>query len=84
MIKLTFHGAGAPGVADCTGGAADAHRGAGKGCVGETEFEVPANTPVVAQMPGDASMLKSGMKATINIGEAPAGSIIANQITISY
>jgi hypothetical protein len=41
--------------------------------VGETEFEVPADIPVVAQIPGDASMLKPGVKATINMSEAADG-----------
>lgn len=83
VIKLTFHGAGAPGAADCTGRAADAADGAGKGCVGETEFEVPANVPVVAQLPGDVSMLKPGAKATINATVSPEGNATATRITIS-
>jgi hypothetical protein len=83
VIKLTFHGAGAPGSATCTGRASDAAGGAGAGCVGETEFEVPANTPVVAQVPGDASMLKAGAKATINMTEAADGTFVANRVTIS-
>ena len=83
VIKLTFHGAGAPGAANCTGRAADAAGGAGSGCTGETEFDVPANTPVVAQVPGDASMLKAGTKATINMTEGSDGAYIANRITIS-
>jgi hypothetical protein len=83
MIKLTFHGAGAPGTANCSGRAADAPGGAGTGCVGETEFEVPADIPVVAQVPGDPAMLKAGVKATINMTEAADGSFIANRITIT-
>jgi hypothetical protein len=83
VIKLTFHGAGAPGSANCTGRAADAPGGAGTGCVGETEFEVPANTPVVAQLPGDVSMLKPGAKASVNVTAAPDGSMTATRITIS-
>jgi hypothetical protein len=83
VIKLTFHGAGVPGADNCTGRAADAPGGAGKGCVGETEFEVPANTPVVAQIPGDGSMLKPGAKATINMTEGPEGTFVANRITIT-
>ena len=71
MIKLTFHGAGAPGAANCTGRSADAPGGAGKGCVGETEFEVPANVAVVAQLPGDPSMLKPGAKVSVGVPMAP-------------
>ena len=82
VIKLTFHGAGAPGSANCTGRAADAPGGTGTGCVGETEFDVPANTPVVAQMPGDPSMLKPGVKATVNMTQAADGTFIANRVTI--
>src|ERR1700722_2520501 len=37
VIKLSFHGAAAPGAASCTGRASDASGGTGKGCVGETE-----------------------------------------------
>src|ERR1700685_727253 len=52
-----FSAAGAPGSANCPGRAADAPGGAGTGCLGETEFEVPADVPIVAQVPGDASIL---------------------------
>jgi hypothetical protein len=83
MIKLTFHGAGAPGSANCTGRAADAPGGAGTGCVGETEFEVPANVSVVAQLPGDVSMLKPGAKVSVNVTQAADGSMTATRITIS-
>jgi hypothetical protein len=83
IIKLTFHGSGAPGAASCTGRSSDAPGGAGTGCVGETEFEVPANTPVVASLPGDVSMLKPGAKASINVIEASDGSMSATRITIS-
>ncbi len=82
VIKLTFHGAGAPGAANCTGRSADAPGGAGQGCVGETEFEVPANVPVVAQLPGDASMLKTGTKVSVNVTRAPDGTSAASRITI--
>jgi len=83
VIKLSFHGAGAPGAANCTGRSSDAPGGAGMGCVGETEFDVPANVPVVAQMPGDVSMLKPGAKASMNIGKAPDGSAAALRVTVS-
>jgi len=83
VIKLSFHGAGAPGSPNCTGRSTDAPGGAGTGCVGETEFEVPADTPVVALLPGDASMLKPGAKATINVTQAPDGTMSATRITIA-
>lgn len=83
VIKLTFHGAGAPGSANCTGRSADAPGGAGTGCVGETEFEVPANTPVVAQLPGDRSMIKAGAKVSVNVNVSPEGNATATRITIS-
>jgi hypothetical protein len=83
VIKLTFHGAGAPGSANCTGRAADAPGGPGTGCIGETEFEVPANVPVVAILPGDASMLKPGAKVSVNVAKAPDGTTSAARITIS-
>ncbi len=83
VIKLTFHGAGAPGSAGCTGRAADAPAGAGTGCVGETEFEVPANVPVVAIVPADSSMLKVGTKVTVNTVNAADGSSSAARISIS-
>jgi hypothetical protein len=83
VIKLSFHGAGAPGSANCTGRAADAPGGAGKGCVGETEFEVPANVKVVALIPGDASMLKPGAKVSVNVTKTPDGTDSAARITIS-
>lgn len=83
VIKLTFHGAGAPGSANCTGRSADAPGGAGAGCVGETQFEVPANVPVVAIVPADASMLKAGVKITVNIAKAADGTSSAARISIT-
>jgi hypothetical protein len=83
VIKLTFHGQGAPGSANCTGRAADAPGGAGTGCIGETEFEVPANVPIVAQVPGDPSMLKPGTAATVNVAKTSEGTLSAVRITIS-
>lgn len=83
VIKLSFHGAGAPGAAGCTGRSSDAPGGAGKGCVGETEFDVPATTPVVAQMPGDASMLKAGTKASMNVTKGADGSMSAARVTLT-
>ena len=83
IIKLSFHGAGAPGAANCTGRSSDAPGGAGKGCVGETEFDVPANTPVVAQMPGDASALKVGAKASMNVAKGADGQASATRVTVS-
>lgn len=83
VIKLTFHGGAAPGAANCTGRAADAPGGAGTGCVGETEFEVPANVPVVEQKPGSLSMLKAGAKATVNVTVSPEGTATATRITIA-
>jgi hypothetical protein len=83
VIKLTFHGAGAPGSANCTGRAAAAPGGPGTGCVGETQFEVPANIPIVAQLPGDASMLKPGAKVSARVNKAPDGSASVAQVTVS-
>jgi hypothetical protein len=83
VIKLTFHGAGAPGAANCTGRAAEAAGGPGAGCVGETEFEVPENVPVVAIVPADASMLKPGTKVTVNIAKSADGTSSAARISIS-
>jgi hypothetical protein len=82
-IKLSFHGAGAPGAANCTGRSADAPGGAGKGCIGETEFDVPANVPVVAQLPGDVSALKPGAKASMSVAKGADGSSSATRVTIS-
>ena len=83
VIKLSFHGAGAPGAANCTGRSSDAPGGVGKGCVGETEFDVPANIPVVAQLPGDPSMLKPGAKASMTLTKAMDGTATATRVTIS-
>jgi hypothetical protein len=83
IIKLSFHGAGAPGAPNCTGRSSEAPGGAGKGCIGETEFDVPANVPVVAQLPGDASALKPGAKATMNVTKGMDGSASATRVTIS-
>jgi hypothetical protein len=82
VIKLTFHGAGAPGTANCTGRAADAPGGAGNGCIGETQFDVPANTPVVAQMPSDASALKTGAKVAVNLTQFEGGTAKAVRIVV--
>jgi hypothetical protein len=70
MIRLTFRGAGPPGSPNCTGRAADSPGGPGTGCVGETEFEVPANVLVVAQMPAEPSVLTAGVKANVVIAQA--------------
>jgi endonuclease YncB( thermonuclease family) len=70
VIRLTFRGAGPPGSPNCTGRAADSPGGPGTGCVGETEFEVPANVPVVAQMPAKPSVLTTGVKANVVIAPA--------------
>ncbi len=83
VIKLSFHGAAAAGAANCTGRASDAPGGAGSGCVGETEFEVPANVQVVATLPGDVSMLKPGAKVSVNLMQGPDGAMSATRITIS-
>lgn len=83
VIKLSFHGAGAPGAANCTGRSADAPGGAGKGCVGETEFDVPANTPVVAQEVADPGMLKPGVKASMVVTKGADGSSAASRVTLS-
>lgn len=83
VIKLSFHGAAAPGSANCTGRASDAPGGAGTGCVGETEFEVPADIPVVATLPGDPTMLKPGAKISVVVNVAPDGAATATRITIS-
>jgi hypothetical protein len=83
VIKLSFHGAGAPGSANCTGRASEAPGGDGKGCTGETEFDVPANVPVVAQLPGDVSALKPGAKASMNVTKGADGSASATRVTIA-
>jgi hypothetical protein len=83
VIKLSFHGAGAPGSPNCTGRASEAPGGDGKGCIGETEFDVPANVPVVAQLPGDVSALKPGAKASMNITKGADGSASATRVTIA-
>ena len=82
-IKLSFHGAGAPGAANCTGRSSDAPGGAGKGCMGDTEFDVPANTPVVAQIPGDPSALKAGAKASMSVAKGADGSASATRVTVT-
>ncbi|HSZ73205.1 MAG TPA: hypothetical protein VK779_00175 [Rhizomicrobium sp.] len=82
VIKLSFHGAGAPGTANCTGRSSDAVGGAGTGCVGKTEFEVPADVPIVAQLPGNVSMLKVGVKASMNVTKVEGGAWSAVRITI--
>jgi hypothetical protein len=83
VIKLSFHGAGAPGTANCTGRAADAPGGDGKGCTGETEFDVPANVPVTRLSAADASAIKPGVKASISVSKGPDGTSSATRLTIS-
>jgi hypothetical protein len=82
VIKLSFHGAGAPGTANCTGRSSDAPGGAGTGCVGKTEFEVPADVPIVAQLPGNISMLKVGANASVSMTKTADGNWSATRITI--
>ena len=83
VIRLSFHGAGAPGSANCTGRSADAPGGAGKGCIGETQFDVPANTPVVAQEVAQPAMLKPGVKASMVVSKGADGSSSASRVTLS-
>lgn len=83
VIKLSFHGAGAPGTANCTGRSSDAPGGDGKGCTGETEFDVPANVPVTRLMTADASAIKPGAKASMSVSKAPDGTSSATRLTIS-
>lgn len=83
LVKLTFHGAGPPSTANCTGRSSDAPGGAGSGCVGETEFEAPPNVPIVAIVPADASMLKSGTRLTVTIAKADDGTSLAARIAIT-
>jgi hypothetical protein len=83
VIKLSFHGAGAPGAQNCTGRSADAPGGAGKGCVGETQFDVPANTPVIAQENGDVSALKPGVKVSVNVTKAADGTATAARVSVT-
>ena len=60
VIKVTFHGAGAPGSADCTGRAALMRRAELVQVASEKlHFEVPTNVLVVAIVSADPSMLKS-------------------------
>lgn len=82
VIKLTFHGAGAPGSANCTGRASEAPGGAGTGCVGETQFDVPANIPIYAVLPGDLSMLKPGAKVMFNLTVSAEGNGTATRATV--
>ena len=80
---LERHGDRAQGMlrrGRATGRAADASGGAGTGCVGQTEFEVPATVPVIAQMPGDASMLKAGTKVSITGATGADGTPTASRI----
>jgi hypothetical protein len=83
VIKLSFHGAGAPGTANCTGRSADAPGGDGKGCTGETEFDVPANVPVTRLSAADASAIKPGAKASVTVSKGPDGTSSATRLTIS-
>jgi hypothetical protein len=76
MIKLSFHGAGAPGAANCTGHSSDAPGGVGKGCTGDTEYDVPANVPVVAWLEGNLSMLKPGARANMTVANGTGTRVI--------
>jgi hypothetical protein len=70
VIKLSFRGAAPAGSSNCTGRAADAPGGPGTGCVGETEFEVPADIPIVAWLPAERSVLTKGTKANVAVAQA--------------
>jgi hypothetical protein len=83
MIKLSFHGAGAPGSANCTGHATLATGGAATGCTGETEFDVPANVAVVAWVPGNAATLKVGSKATMTVNKGADGKSTVGRVIVT-
>jgi len=70
VIKLSFRGAAPAGSPNCTGRAAEAPGGPGTGCVGETEFEVPADIPIVAWLPAEPSVLTEGAKANVAVAQA--------------
>jgi len=76
VIKLSFHGSGEPGAANCTGHATLAADGKATGCTGETEFDVPANVAVVAWVPSDASVLKTGAKVNMAVNNGAVGRVV--------
>lgn len=83
LIKLSFHGSGAAGAANCTGHATLDAKGSATGCVGETEFDVPANVKVVAWVPSDASVIKPGAKANMSFAAGSDGKLSVARVVVT-
>ncbi len=79
-LKLTYHGAGAPGDPACTGHAAKD----GNGCVGQTEIIVAPGVPILAYIFGDASALVPGAAISLVIEADPEGAQVTPRLLVEH
>ena len=79
-LKLTYHGAGAPGDPACSGHAA---RG-GDGCVGQTEIVVAPGVPILAYVVGDRSALVPGAAISMVVDTGPEGGLETARLLVEH
>lgn len=79
-LKLSYHGAGAPGDPNCTGHAARD----GNGCVGETEIVVAPGVPIMAYVMGDSSTLVPGAAISMLVTTGPDGTPVASRLLVEH
>jgi len=79
-LKLSFHGAGAPGEPNCTGHAAKD----GNGCVGETEIVVAPGVPIFAYVTGDRSALVPGAAVSMVVTADADGAEVTSRLLVEH
>jgi hypothetical protein len=79
-LRLTYHGAGAPGDPNCSGHAAKD----GSGCVGQTEIVVAPGVPILAYVVGDSSALVPGAAISMSVATGPDGALIAPRVLVEH
>jgi hypothetical protein len=79
-LKLTYHGAGAPGDPTCTGHAPRD----GDGCVGQTEIVVAPGVPVLAYILGERSALVPGAAISLVVDTGPDGALVTRRVLVEH
>ena len=77
-LKLSFHGAGAPGDPACTGRAAPG----GFGCTGSVELTIARGVPIVSTSQGDTSLLLPGAIISASAASDASSLLVATSITV--
>lgn len=79
-LKLTYHGASAPGEPTCTGHAPKS----GDGCVGQTEIVVAPGVPVLAYIYGRASALVAGAAISMLVDSGADGEPVTTRLVVEH